>query len=104
MRKALPTVAAAILVLSGATASRAEESNPQPSHPADTNRVFRPLDTIQPFEMAVPLLNRDAPMPSYRKEHALSGAGTVQPDSMPEMDHGNMPGMDHSNMPGMSGN
>ncbi|MBL8710956.1 MAG: hypothetical protein JNL25_17310 [Rhodospirillaceae bacterium] len=105
MRQTLPIVAVALLGLGWSFSAQAEEATPHPTHPADPTQVYRRMDAIDPFALAVPLLNREIPTPSYGGVPSLSGQVTPpEADMMPGMDHGNMPGMDHSNMPGMSGN
>ena len=79
--------------------AHAEEDKLQLSHPADASRTYQGADDIDPFAFAVPLLAREAPVPSYGQRPTDPSATTPQP--MP-MDN-SMPGMDHSNMPGMSG-
>lgn len=104
MQKALPTLAVAILGLGWSIPAQAEEVTPQLTHPADPTQVYQTGVAIDPFAFAVPLLNREAPMPSYGTTPPGSSSASPEVEAMPGMDHGNMPGMDHSNMPGMSGN
>lgn len=104
MLKALPTLVVAILGLGWSISAQAEEITPQLTHPADPTQVYQAGVSIDPFALAVPLLNREAPTPSYGTAPPAASSASPEADAMPGMDHGNMPGMDHSNMPDMSGN
>ncbi|WP_133613621.1 hypothetical protein [Dongia mobilis] len=101
MQKNLPILAAAFLGLVWPISAPATDEVAAPSHPADPAQADRQADTIDPFALAVPLLNREAPIPSYSGVTAPSGQpATGRTDMMPGMDHGNMHGMDHGNMHG----
>jgi hypothetical protein len=97
MRKSVPVSVAAALLLLAASDARAEPSDPLASHPADTSRPVQSPETIEPFDLAVPLLSRDQPNPSYGSVRSDTDAPDAAPDAeaMPGMDHR---GMDHGNM------
>jgi hypothetical protein len=97
MRKPVPASVATALLLLMAPGVQAEPSTPRLSHPADTSRPVQSPDAIEPFDLAVPLLSRDLPNPSYGQAQPDTGTPDAKPDAeaMPGMDHG---GMDHSNM------
>jgi uncharacterized protein involved in copper resistance len=104
MQIVLPFVAAVILGLSWVAPANAEEATPMLTHPADTTQVHQAVAEIDPFALAVPLLNREAPTPSYGGAITTAPVTAPNGEAMPGMDHSNMPGMDHSSMPGMTGN
>lgn len=97
MRKSVPASAAVALLLLSAPNVQAEPSEPRLSHPADISRPAPSPDAIEPFDLAVPLLSRDLPNPSYGQVPTDTGTPDPKPDAeaMPGMDHG---GMDHGNM------
>jgi hypothetical protein len=97
MRKSVPASAAIALLLLAAASVQAEPSEPRLSHPADTSRPAPSPDAIEPFDLAVPLLSRGLPNPSYGQVQSGAAAPDPKPDAeaMPAMDHG---GMDHGNM------
>lgn len=99
MKFVLPAVAGVAVLLIALQTAHAEPDNPQLSHPADTSQAYAGTDDINPFDFAVPLLTREAPVPSYGQRPTDPSASTTETMPMDE----SMPGMDHSNMPGMSG-
>ena len=96
MTRPVPALAAAALLLAAASA-HAEPDDVRLSHPADTSVPYPPPAEIEPFDLAVPLLNRAMPSPSYAPSSSSAATPADEPDAaaMPEMDHG---GMDHSGM------
>lgn len=99
MKFALPAVAGVAMTFIALLSAHAEQDGPQLSHPADTSQAYQGPDDISPFDFAVPLVTREAPVPSYGQRPADPSTSTAEPMPMDE----SMPGMDHSNMPGMSG-
>lgn len=104
MQRTLPSLAVVILGLSWLAPANAEEAAPTFTHPADTTQAHQAAAAIDPFALAVPLLDREVPTPSYGSPATAVPSVSPEAEAMPGMDHSNMPGMDHSNMPGMSGN
>jgi hypothetical protein len=92
MSKPVPAFAAAALLLLAPVQAQAEPDDVRLSHPADTTRTYETPQRIEPFDLAVPLLSRDVPAPSYAPALSDSAAPDAPPQAEP------MPGMDHGGM------
>ena len=95
MKRIMTALACVAVALATSNAAYAEGDGMIPGHPGDTSQPAITAEAIDPFSLAVPILDRDMPVPSYGQ--AMSSHG----DPIAEMDK-SMENMDHSNMPGMT--